>query len=126
MKLDGAKLDTALARADAMVRGDAFEEGAHPRGPGGEFAKAGAVAEKHGFSYSHQEDVHAGEREGHHVWKHPGGAELRLRRGGIGRSAGDPVAVVKTGPDTSRSHQHQWPETAVRGALKKAGFEASK
>jgi hypothetical protein len=92
------------------------------RAPNGEFAKAGEVAEKHGFRYHGQNPIEESGRAGAHVWKHPGGAELRIRRGGIGREAGKPVAIVQTAPNTSHSYQHTWPETAAKGALKKAGF----
>ena len=99
----------------------AFNEGDHPRAPNGQFGKANKVASKHGFVYKEERDLNA-TAKGAQIWQHPQGQEMTLHRGGIGRSAGNFVATVKTGPNTSHSHQHEWPETAVRGALKKSGM----
>jgi hypothetical protein len=116
----------AIAIALNQARGDAKDYGVpgmkkgvmhvHPDVEGhGRYAKAHQAATKKGFQYQ------GPNAKGQHSWAHPSGASLTVSHGGIGRSAGDPIARVKTGPSTEHTHQHQWPETAVRGALKKAG-----
>ena len=102
---------------------DAFEEGAHPRGPGGEFTKAHELAEKHGFKYEGYRERIVGKHHAAHMWSHSSGASMTLSRsGGLGRASGAHVATVHMGPNTSRSDSDPvWAHSAVRRAIKKSG-----